>query len=75
MLNMVFSNKKTMSIIFLIVALMIPLAISSIIFETNVEGNCNGKHEGLSNNEITRMKQHMKDMNKHMKTAPDIAKK
>ena len=69
-----FSNKQSMSVCFLLLALLIPLVISSIIFsKTNIEGNCDHKHEGLENQEITKMKQHMKDMRKHLINAPDIA--
>ena len=75
MLDVGFSKSKIASVFFLIFALMIPLLISSLVFETNIEGNSNQKSEGLTNNEITKMKQHMKDMNKHVKKAPEIAKK
>lgn len=75
MLDVGFSKSKIASVFFLIFALMIPLLISSLVFETNIEGNCNQKSEGLTNNEITKMKQHMKEMNKHMKQAPETVKK
>ena len=75
MLDVGFSKSKIASVFFLIFALMIPLLISSLVFETNIEGNCNKKSEGLTNNEITKMKQHMKEMNKHMKQAPETVKK
>ena len=75
MLDVGFSKSKIASVFFLVIALMIPLIISSLVFETNIEGNCNQKSEGLTNNEITKMKQHMKEMNKHMNQAPETVKK
>lgn len=80
MINIIgFSNRQCMSVCFLLMALLVPLVISGFVFSKtnimNVEGNCNHKNEGLENHEITKMKQHMKDMKKHTINAPEIAVK
>tara|TARA_Y100000389_G_scaffold200128_1_gene239922 strand:+ start:834 stop:1067 length:234 start_codon:yes stop_codon:yes gene_type:complete len=76
---MAFSKQKLMSIGFLLATLIITLTIGSLVFtppgnSVISEGNCNRKHEGMENNEITKMKQHMKELNNHIKKAPQHAK-
>lgn len=73
MLDMnVFSNKLIASIIFLLLAILTPLIINNLMQMNinKVETKFREYQEGLSNNEITKMKQHMKDMTKNMRTSP-----
>ena len=77
---MAFSNKKITSIGFLLLTLLITLIFGSLVFTPSgdsviSEGNCNHKHECMENNEITKMKQHMKELNNHINKAPYYAKK
>ena len=79
-IDMGFSKKKLASVGFLLLTLLITLTIGSLIFTPSgnsiiSEGNCNRKHEGMSNDEIGKMKQHMKELNNNMKEAPTHAKK
>ena len=68
----VFSNKLIASIIFLLLAILTPLIINNLMQMNinKVETKFREYQEGLSNNEITKMKQHMKDMTKNMRTSP-----
>jgi len=77
---MAFSKQKITSIGFLLATLLITLTVGSLVFTPSgnsiiSEGNCNRKHEGMANNEITKMKQHMKELNTHVKHTPQYAKK
>mgnify|MGYP005997282861 CR=1 FL=1 len=75
---MAFSKKKLTSIGFLLLTLLITLIFGSLVFKPSgdsVISEGNRKHEGMENNEITKMKQHMKELNNHIKKAPYHAKK
>ena len=79
-IDMEFSKKKLASVGFLLLTLLTTLVLGSLIFTPSgnsiiSEGNCNRKHEGMSNDEIGKMKQHMKELNNNMKEAPTHAKK
>jgi hypothetical protein len=74
-----FSKRQCLSVYFLLLALLIPLVISGVTFSKtnimNIEGNCNRESEGLENQEIAKMKQHLKEMRNHVSTAPEHATK